>query len=68
MKENYNLVTNIYMKNKYLIRFILGIMAQGLSLSQMIYYNNKTNFKTPFFTIEKKNRYSKKLSKCFILW
>lgn len=42
------------MKNKYLIRFIIGILAQGLSLSQMINFNNKTNFKTPFFTIEKK--------------
>ncbi len=31
------------MKNKYLIRFIIGILAQDLSLSQMIYFNNKTN-------------------------
>ena len=44
------------MNKIYIITLFIGIMCQGLSLSNMIRYNNKTKFKTPFFTIDK-NKY-----------
>lgn len=43
------------MKHKYYIFLGIGMLGQGLSLSQMIKYNSQTSFKTPFFTLNKKN-------------
>jgi hypothetical protein len=47
-------IYNYYMiKMIYILLLLVGILGQGLSLSQMIKYNNQTTFKTPFFTIDK---------------
>ena len=45
------------MKKKiYIYTLVIGLIGQIISLSHMINYNNKTKFKTPFFTINK-NKY-----------
>jgi len=40
-------------KYEYILSLVVGILGQAASLSQMIKYNNQTQFKTPFFTINK---------------
>ena len=37
-----------------ILYLLIGVFGQFLSLSQMIKYNNQTQFKTPFFTINMK--------------